>query len=237
MLVPVRLNGALINGMLIDFASSLSMLSASTLAAHPVPPSVKPYTSCTPNIVDIGGSPHDVLGYVVAAVAVSDVEITHRIVVISKLAFPHLIGTDVFGPHRAVTVVSTPDALRLQLDRCSVCVDQRVPVTSQRDVVAAVVSVLSDTTLPTHAASRELVHLPPEVLNDPTSIVKPLPSWLDSTSCAVPPAVCATTGATRVLSVIGMSGGPVGICANCPIAAVSSVTPPQLCPHVSRKKA
>ena len=76
MLVPVRLNGALVDGTLIDSGSSLSMVSASTLAALSVAPSVEPFMSGTPNIVDINGSLLHVLGYVVAAVAVSDVEVT-----------------------------------------------------------------------------------------------------------------------------------------------------------------
>ena len=73
--VPVRLNGVLISGTLIDSGSSLSMVSASTLAALPVPLSVEAFTSGPPDIVDIGGSPLQVLGYTDAAVVVSDVEI------------------------------------------------------------------------------------------------------------------------------------------------------------------
>ena len=120
LLVPVRLNGVLISGTLIDSGSSLLMVSASTLAALLVPPSLEPYTSCTPNIVDIGGSPLYLLGYVVAAVAVFDIEVRHRHAVISELAFPLLIGTDVLRPHRAITVVGTPEVVCLQLDRCPV---------------------------------------------------------------------------------------------------------------------
>ena len=104
------------------------MVSASTLAALPVPPSVEPFKRGTPNIVDIGGSLLHVLGYVVAAVAVSDVEVIHRFVVIRELAFPFLIGNDILRHHRAIIELGPPDVVQLGVDRCPVCVDQRVPV-------------------------------------------------------------------------------------------------------------
>ena len=225
LLVPVRLNGVLISGTLIDSGSSLSMVSASTLAALPVPPSVEPYTSRPPYIVDIGGSPLHVLGYVVAAVVVSDVEVTHQLVVISELAVPLLIGNDILRPHSAVIELGPPDVVRLGNDRCPKCIDQRVPVIPQRDVAEAVVS------------GREPVQQPIGMLNDSTSFVTPLPSGLASTACAVPLAVCATTGAVRVLYVGNASNKPVYKCDVFPIAAVSSVTPPQPSPPAFRRQA
>ena len=237
LLAPVRLNGALFDGTLIDSGSSLSMVSASTLAALPVPPSVEPYTSRHPYIVDIGGPPLHVLGDVVAAVAVSDVEVTHRLVVIRELAFPLLIGNDILRSHRAIIELGPPDVLQLGVDRCPVCVDARVPVALQRDAAAAVTTVSSDTTLPTDVASRVPVSLPPQVVDDSTSFVKPLPSELVSTSCAVSLAVCAPTEAACVQSVANASTNPVDICAVSPIAAVSSVTPPQPSPPAFGKQA
>ena len=55
MLDLLWLNGVLINGTLNDFGSSLSIVSASTLAALPVPLSVEAFKSGPPYIVDIGG--------------------------------------------------------------------------------------------------------------------------------------------------------------------------------------
>ena len=158
------------------------------------------------------------LGCVVAAVAVSDVEVTHRLVVIRELAFPLLIGYDILRPNRAIIELGPPDVVQLGVDRCPVCVDQRVPVIPQRDVAEAVVS------------NREPVDQPFGVLGDSTSFVKPLPSGLASTACAVPLAVCATTGAVRVLSMGNASNKPVYKCDVFQIAAVSSVTPPQISP-------
>ena len=86
LLVPVRFNNALIEGTLINFGSSLSMVSTSTLATLPVPFSVVPFTSRFLYIVDIGGAPPYVLCYVFAAFAVSDVEVWHTLVVVDKLS-------------------------------------------------------------------------------------------------------------------------------------------------------
>ena len=185
MLLSVRLNGVLINGTLIDSGPSLSMVSALTLVALPVPPSVELFTNGTPNIVDISGSLLHVLGYVVAAVAVSDVEVTHRLVVIRELAFPLLIGNDILRPHRAIIELDPPDVVQLGVDRCPVCVKERVRVTSQHDVGAAVVSILWDTTLHPHAANQEPVHLPPKVHGDSTTVVEPLPCGVALTAIAV----------------------------------------------------
>ena len=115
--------------------------------------------------------------------------------------------------------------MELGVDRCPVCVDQRIGVKTQRDVENVVVS------------GRELVHQPIGVLGDSNFVVKPLPSGLASTACAVPLAVCATTGAVRVLSVDNASNKPFYKCAGFPIAAVSSVTPPQISPPAFHKQA
>ena len=175
LLVPVRLNGVLINGTLIDSGSSLSMVSASTLAALPVPLLVEAFMSGPPYIVDIGGSPLHVLGYIDAAVVVSDVEVRHPLVVISELGFPLLLASDILNPHRAIIKLGPADEMCFQVDRCHVCVEARVPVALQRDAEAAVTSVSSDTTLPPDAASRVPVSLPPQVVDDSPSFVEQLP--------------------------------------------------------------
>ena len=231
MLVHAQLNGSLINSTLIDSGSSLLIVSTSTLAALPVTSSVQPYTSCTPNNVDIFGSAFHVLNYVDAAVAVSDVEVRQLLVVVNKLTFPLLIGFDILEPYRAITELGPPDVVRCQLDRCTVCVEQREPVAPQRDLATAVVSVLSDATLRPHAASQEPVKLPLKVLGNSTTVVEPLLCGLAFTSCAVPPAVCAPTGAARVLSVVSASNKPINLSIVSPIAAVSSLSPPKPSPH------
>lgn len=125
------------------------------------------------------------LCYVVAVVAVSDIEVTHRLLVINELAILLLIGTHIFRPHRTVTLASTPNVVRLQLDRCLVCVNQCVSVTQQRDVIKAVASVLFDTTLLPQAASRKPGQLPPKVISDSITVMKPVSYNLASTATAV----------------------------------------------------
>ena len=237
LLLPVKLNGAVVDSTLFDSESSLSMVSASTLAALPVPTLVEPFTSGTPNIVDIEGSPLHVLGYVVAAVAVSDVEVTHRLVVISELAFPLLISIDILRAHRACFGVGSPDFVRLKVDLCYECVAKYGSLASHRHVTVSIAPVVSDTTLPKHAASRMLVQVPPKVHDNSTFLFKPLPRNLAFTASAVFSEVCETTGATCVLSKAGASTRPISFCAGCQIAAVSSETPLQPSPPAFRKQA
>lgn len=66
------------------------------------------------------------------------------------------------------------------------------------------------------------------MLDNLTSFVEPGPCRLTPRACAVLPTICATTSATRVISVIGVSNKPVDHFACCPIAVVFSVTHPQL---------
>ena len=174
------------------------MVSSSTLAALPVDTSVNSFTSRPPNIIEFGDSPLQVLGYVDAAVVVSDVEVRHPLVVVSELAFQLMIGIDILRPYRTSCGCGTPDFLRFNVDRCSMYLKERVPITPHRDVAARIVSVFFDTTLPLHAESRNPVHLPPTMLGDSSSVVKPLPRGLASITCAVFSAVCATTGVARV---------------------------------------
>ena len=117
------------------------------------------------------------------------------------------------------------------------CVNQRVPLIPQHDVAEAVASVLSDTTLHPHAASQELVYLPPKVHGDSTTVVEPLPSGVALTTSAALSEVSATTDAVRVLSKANPSSKPIGMGAGCPIAAVSSETPPQPPPPAFLKQA
>lgn len=139
----------------------------------------------------------------------------------------HLIGTDILRPHHASFGVCTFDFVRLTVDRCSECVENRESITSQHDVAALVASVLFDTTLFQHAASREPVHL------SPTFSATQLLSWRQCPAVSLPrcaPFFVATStiGAARVLSVANASNKSVGMCAGSPIAVVSFVTPPQL---------
>ena len=181
-----------------------------------------------PNNVGVGGSSARVLGYVDVAVFISDVEVRHPLIVVDTLAYPLLIGTDVLRPHRAIYVLGAPEVVRLKLDRCSVCVEERLPDSTLRVIVGAVASTLVDTTLPPHTASRVQVCLPPKVLGDSHFLAEPLLHELATASCAALPSVCTIIGPTNVLSVVSLSDKPVNLCAGTPIAAVSSLTPKQL---------
>ena len=77
------------------------------------------------------------LGYVDAAVAVSDVKMKHGLVIVRTLAFLLLIGDDIIKPHFAIIELGPHDVVRLGFDRCFVCVEERVPVWPQRNVAEA----------------------------------------------------------------------------------------------------
>ena len=212
------------------------MVSASTLAALPVPLLVEAFTSGPPYIVYIGGSSLHVLGYIDAAVVVTDVEIRHPLVVVNKLAFPLLLASDILKTHCAIIKLGNPDIVRFQVDRCPVCVEAHVPIALKRDAVSAVASVSSNTTLPSDAASRVPVSLPSQVVDYSAPVVEALPFGIASTSCAMPPAGCAITKAARVLSVANASNKPVDICDVSPIAAVSFVAPLRRSPSASSRQ-
>ena len=177
-----------------------------------------------PNIVGVGGSSARVLGYVDVAVVISDVEVRHPLIVVDELAYPLLIGTDVVRPHRAIFKLSAPDVVRLKLDRCSVCIEERLPDATPRVIVGAVASTIADTTLPPHTARRVEVRLPFKVLGDSHFLVEPLTHELATAACAALPSVCAIVGATQVLSIVNMDK-QMYLRDGTFIAADSSVTP------------
>lgn len=104
------------------------------------------------------------LGYVDGAVAVSDVKVKHSLVIDNELAFPLLIGNGIFRPHCAIIKLGPPEVVWLGVDLCLECVEQGKSVTPNYHVAAAVIAVLSDTTLLSNAASRVPVSLPPIVV-------------------------------------------------------------------------
>ena len=113
------------------------------------------------NIVGVGGSSARVLGYVDVSVVISDVEVRHPLIVVDELAYPHIIGTNVLRPHRANNELGAPDVVLLKLDRCPVCVEERLPDATPRLFFGTVASVRVDTTLPPGTVSRVQVCLPP----------------------------------------------------------------------------
>ena len=204
-LAAVKLNDVQIDGTLIDSGSSFSLIASPTLAALPERPSVKQFMHRPPKIVGVGGSSAIVLGYVDVAVVISDVEVRNPLIVVNKLAYPLLIGTDVVRPHSAIFELGTPDVVRLKLDRCSVCIKKRLPDATPHVIVKAIASTLADTTLPPHTASRVQVRLPFKVLGDSHFLVEQLPHELATAACAALPSICAIVGATHVLFVVNMS--------------------------------
>ena len=224
-LAAVKLNGVQIESALIDSGFSFSLIASSTLSALLERPSVEQFMHRPSNIVGVGGSSSRVLGYVVILVVISDVEVRHPLIVVNELAYPLLIGTDVHRPHRANFELGNPDVVQLKLDRCRVCVEERLPDATPRVIVGVVASTLADTTLPPHTASRVQVRLPSKVLGDSHFLAEPLPRELATAACAVLPSVCAIIGATYMLSVVNLSDAPVDLRAGTPIVAISPVTP------------
>ena len=177
-----------------------------------------------PNIVGVGGSSARVLGYVDIAIVISEVEVRHPLIVVDELAYPLLIGTNVLRTHRAIFELGAFDVVRLKLDWCSVCIEERLPDATPRVIVGAVASTLADTTLPPHTASRVQDRLPSKVLGDSHFFVEPLPHELATAACALLPSVYAIVGATNVLSVVNVSDKQINLRAGIPVAAISPVT-------------
>ena len=142
---------------------------------------------------------------------------------VKELANPLLIGTDVLRPHRSIFKLGVSDLLRLKLDQCSVCVENRFTDATPHVIVKVVVSILADTTLPPHTVSRVQVRLPSKVLGNSHFVVEPLPHELATAACAALPLVCAIVGATHVLSVVNVSDKQINLRACTSIAAISSV--------------
>ena len=97
-----------------------------------------------PNIVGVGGSSARVLGYVEVSVVISDVEIGHLLIVIDKLAYPLLNGTNVLRLHHEIFQLNAFYVVRLKLGRCSVCVENRL-IDSTPSVSSSVSAIINGT--------------------------------------------------------------------------------------------
>lgn len=104
---------------------------------------------------------------------------------------------------------------------------KRVLMTQQCKVEKAVAGVLFNTTLPWDPASCVPVSLLPLMIDNSISVFNPLLCWPACTVSDVPYNINASTIVARVQSVSGASNKLIDICFGFPIAAKSSVTPPQ----------
>ena len=104
MRTSVKDNGALIEGLLVDSDSLLSLVMTTTLSKLQKRTSIEQFLHRRSNIVGVGNASVRVLGYVDTTIDIAGVEVRHPFIVVDKHAYPTLIGMDLLRPHKAITV-------------------------------------------------------------------------------------------------------------------------------------
>ena len=112
--IGVEIGGVRISDALGDTGSAFSMLSKKMYIRLPSASANQPLTRSSPDIVGVGGASAEVRGYVVAPVELGETAVHHPLLVVEGLAFPLLIGTDIFWPHSLIFTLGKATPLRLR---------------------------------------------------------------------------------------------------------------------------
>ena len=125
----------------------------------------------------------------------------HPVIVVEDLSFSLLIGIDILGPHDAQLGVGASSSIRLDVERCRVCDEERYAATHLRSV-PTVALVCEDISLQACAASRVAVRLPFAVLSNSYFVAELLPSLVADSGCAALPSVNKIDSCTQVISIV-----------------------------------
>ena len=117
--------GVRVTDALVDTGSALSMLSTAMYARHFDAPAIQPFSRAAPEVVGVGGTSAEIRGYVDMPIVVAGVAVRHPLLVIERLAFPVIIGTDILRAHGAVLALDESAPVRLRVRVCAVCREQR----------------------------------------------------------------------------------------------------------------
>ena len=95
-------------------------------------PVIQSFSRAAPEVVGVGGASAAIRGYVDAPVKFAGATVHHPLLVVERLAFPLLIGTDILRAHRAVITLVETAPVRLRDRECPICREQltELPVVS-----------------------------------------------------------------------------------------------------------
>ena len=197
----VVLSDSVIKTALIDTGATFSMISMQTLYSMNNPPPIENFIMSPPRIVGVYGASATVRGYIDDPLIIARTQVRHPVIVVEDLWFPLLVGMDIFGPHDAQLGVGASCSIRLDVERCKVCDEERSAATHLRSIPTVAV-VFKDVSLQPCAAARVTVRLPPAVLSNSYFVAEPLPSLFADSGCSALPSVNTIDGCTHVISVV-----------------------------------
>ena len=200
------------------------MIPMRTLNSMNNPQPIENFITSPPKIVGVGGASATVRGYIDAPLIIARMQVRHPVIVVEDLSFPLLLEMDILGPHDAQLGVGAFSSIRLDVERCRVCDEERSLATHLR-LIPTVAVVCEDVSLQLCAASRVTVRLPPAVLSNSYFVAEPLLSLFADTGCAALPSVNKIDGCTHVISVLNPSINSITLRAGIPIAAISHLLP------------
>ena len=141
------------------------MIPMRTLHSMNNPPPIENFITSPPRIVGVGGASATVRGYIDSPLIIARTQVRHPLIVVEDLSFPLLIGMEILGHHDAQLGVGASSSIRLDVERCRVCDEERSAATHLRSIPTVAV-VCEDINLQPCAASRVAVRLPPAVLSN-----------------------------------------------------------------------
>ena len=104
-------------------------------------------------------------GYLDAPPIIARTQVRHPVIVVKNLSFPLLLGMDILGPQDGQLGVGASSSIRVDVERCKVCDEERSLATHLRSIPTVAV-VCEDVSLHSCVAARITVRLPPAVLRN-----------------------------------------------------------------------
>ena len=78
-------------------------------------------------------------GYIDAPIIIARTQVRHPVIVVEDLSFPILIGINILCPHDTQLRVGASSSIHLDVERCSVCDEERSAATHLRSISTVVV--------------------------------------------------------------------------------------------------
>ena len=200
------------------------MVSAATYDRLERKPPIQPFVGSAPDIIGVGRARPEVKGYVDVPLRLSDVDVVYLLLIVSNLAFPLLVGTDILRPHAATLSIEKNSTIRFKYSSCEVCTEKRFNASTEPRSLKLVACAIDTYTIGACSAAVVRVRAPRASVDATAVALEPLMDLADDNRYSSIPAVSALVNDVSCVAVVNPSNSEVVIPAGAPVSEVISIS-------------
>ena len=143
------------------------MVSSALYNRLPSRAAINSFKNSAPDIVGFGGASAEVRGYIDVPVQITEIEVTHTLLIVTDSPFALLIGMDILRPHAASLSVCHSTSLQFCNRVCAIWLERRVVTRQESQNVPAVDCAIEANIMP-------MLPLPPPLVSLSAPTLAPL---------------------------------------------------------------